>query len=579
MVYTTNPSPAVNEEGTSIIQVTVKDTYTNGNYTITPSETLGKFIVHGLAFTLFVNPNYTGVTYGDSYALTEQWGFTTGSDELTSDQFDALKDKIALKLTDKNGTDIEIADAKNAGTYKVLIDKTATEAAISSDLYPAGYTRMTIDETPATFKIAKKVVNIKAAKVTVTAGATVADLNSLGMNKVTFTTGTGTEEDPEVNGLVGTDKIGYALEFFAGAQTSGPNPSSIVLDGDGNLYNTPVGTYIGGYQLRALTNDEITIAQAAGITYANDNYSFNPALAGAKGNLEVTTANVLAISSTDPDVLTKIQIAAEKCTTAIDPQAHPVVYPTYNVSLDGRDLLVDAWNIVVLPFDVTPYEFIDAIGRYAIFNTLKDANEANNTVAFELQLKQLKANEPFLVKPEGKTADGVNGSGKQFMTLNQTFDSRTVKYPTNGVPVKADVAGVEFYGTYKAFNLPVADGDAVYDATDKVYYVSDDGEAGKKIMYLGGGKFNTATNEAKNKSYQTLPVAFTRGYLFFPGKLNAPLITVEEADGSTTAISEITSEGVAVAAEGWYTINGIKLQSAPTQKGIYINNGKKVVVK
>ena len=32
-------------------------------------------------------------------------------------------------------------------------------------------------------------------------------------------------------------------------------------------------------------------------------------------------------------------------------------------------------------------------------------------------------------------------------------------------------------------------------------------------------------------------------------------------------------------AEGWYTINGMKLNAAPTEKGIYINNGKKVVVK
>ena len=30
---------------------------------------------------------------------------------------------------------------------------------------------------------------------------------------------------------------------------------------------------------------------------------------------------------------------------------------------------------------------------------------------------------------------------------------------------------------------------------------------------------------------------------------------------------------------GWYTINGTKLQAAPTQKGIYIFNGKKLVVK
>jgi hypothetical protein len=56
-------------------------------------------------------------------------------------------------------------------------------------------------------------------------------------------------------------------------------------------------------------------------------------------------------------------------------------------------------------------------------------------------------------------------------------------------------------------------------------------------------------------------------------------ILVEEADGTVTAISNINAEGVAVPAEGWYTINGVKLQGAPTQKGIYINNGKKIVVK
>ena len=31
--------------------------------------------------------------------------------------------------------------------------------------------------------------------------------------------------------------------------------------------------------------------------------------------------------------------------------------------------------------------------------------------------------------------------------------------------------------------------------------------------------------------------------------------------------------------EGWYTVDGMKLDAAPTQKGVYINNGKKVVVK
>jgi hypothetical protein len=58
----------------------------------------------------------------------------------------------------------------------------------------------------------------------------------------------------------------------------------------------------------------------------------------------------------------------------------------------------------------------------------------------------------------------------------------------------------------------------------------------------------------------------------------APRIFIEEADGTTTAINAVMNEKGANA-EGWYTIGGMKLQGAPTQKGIYINNGKKVVVK
>ena len=56
-------------------------------------------------------------------------------------------------------------------------------------------------------------------------------------------------------------------------------------------------------------------------------------------------------------------------------------------------------------------------------------------------------------------------------------------------------------------------------------------------------------------------------------------IFVEEPDGTTTVIKGITADGVAIPVEGWYTLNGVKLQGAPTEKGVYINNGKKVVLK
>ena len=47
--------------------------------------------------------------------------------------------------------------------------------------------------------------------------------------------------------------------------------------------------------------------------------------------------------------------------------------------------------------------------------------------------------------------------------------------------------------------------------------------------------------------------------------------------GDTTGIDAI--ENVTIDNEGWYDLQGRKLQSAPNRKGIYIHNGKKVVVR
>ena len=48
-------------------------------------------------------------------------------------------------------------------------------------------------------------------------------------------------------------------------------------------------------------------------------------------------------------------------------------------------------------------------------------------------------------------------------------------------------------------------------------------------------------------------------------------------EDETTAINSVNE--VKVADDAWYTISGVKLNAKPTQKGIYINNGKKFVIR
>ena len=77
-----------------------------------------------------------------------------------------------------------------------------------------------------------------------------------------------------------------------------------------------------------------------------------------------------------------------------------------------------------------------------------------------------------------------------------------------------------------------------------------------------------------------------RGFSDVPNTLSEPLpekITVRfiDANGEVTGIGSLNTQTGEVSFDSkiWYTLDGVRLNAQPTQKGIYVNNGKKVVVK
>ena len=60
--------------------------------------------------------------------------------------------------------------------------------------------------------------------------------------------------------------------------------------------------------------------------------------------------------------------------------------------------------------------------------------------------------------------------------------------------------------------------------------------------------------------------------------LGAPALSIVIQDGETTGISDVRGNTDDVTGE-WYDLSGRRLQSKPTQKGVYIMNGKKIRVK
>ena len=54
-------------------------------------------------------------------------------------------------------------------------------------------------------------------------------------------------------------------------------------------------------------------------------------------------------------------------------------------------------------------------------------------------------------------------------------------------------------------------------------------------------------------------------------------IIADFGSGSTTRIQN--AENAESELDSWYTLNGVKLDGKPTQKGVFIHNGTKVVIK
>lgn len=252
-------------------------------------------------------------------------------------------------------------------------------------------------------------------------------------------------------------------------------------------------------------------------------------------------------------------------TTAVDDadynliKAHAGETQDVSLKIDNRTRTIPAstthtwaaekWNTMVLPFEVTVAELSAQLG-YCIVNRVdKDATTEGN-VQFKLEMQKIPANEPFCVKTSGVIADGT--------TLN--FDDKLIVDGGENPSVDAGM-GYKFVGAYK--NKTIDKNNPTYN------FLRGDND---KWAHIGSTSSNTWTVVPFDAYVELTEAAAARGVTF----------TFEEIDGTATVIKAVDAEEAesaqGTAAEGWYTINGIKLNAKPTQKGIYIYNGKKVAI-
>ena len=231
-----------------------------------------------------------------------------------------------------------------------------------------------------------------------------------------------------------------------------------------------------------------------------------------------------------------------------------------NVTLSGRTLYKDgAWNTLCLPFNVnnftgTPLEgaTVMELGNSGGCKTGFDSATGTLTLDF-VDANMIEAGHAYIVK--WTSGDNIS---------NPVFNGVTVvnENPDDQKVVSQD-GYVQFIGTYSPVDIYTAEKTNLYLGADNT-------------LYYPWGNAMASFNINSFRAYFQLLNGLTAGD---PGN-GVRAINLNFGEGSEeTIISPAEIAEIAERADAWYTIDGVKLNGKPNVKGLYINNGRKVVIK
>ena len=212
--------------------------------------------------------------------------------------------------------------------------------------------------------------------------------------------------------------------------------------------------------------------------------------------------------------------------------------------LQGRTLYADgSWNTLCLPFSLSAeevYTHLNPTELKTLGSTSFNSETGTLTLNFE-DATNIEAGKPYIIK-------WTSGGDR----TNPSFSNVIIDNVTNAV--------VTDYVTFIGFFSPVS-----LDANDKtVLYLG----AGNKLYYPSAAMTVNACRAvfALNGLTAGEPSADARAFVLNFG---------DESTGITTTndMNDTTSDGA------WYDMQGRRLSGKPSQHGIYIKNGKKVVIK
>ena len=210
------------------------------------------------------------------------------------------------------------------------------------------------------------------------------------------------------------------------------------------------------------------------------------------------------------------------------------------------------WNTLCLPFDVDLTDTESPLYGATVKKLNASASGLSGstlTLAFEAETTTLHAGVPYIIK---WTETGEN-------IVNPTVTGVTIS-STEPTPVTSTDGKVTFVGQYSPFSI--VESGATGD---------NQGNKNEIIMLSSGNKLGYSKNPRTLHTF--------RCHFYVPtndSQQQARSFVLDFGEGETTTGIISMSDGRSQMSDGWYDLQGRKLDKQPAKKGLYIMNGKKV---
>lgn len=224
------------------------------------------------------------------------------------------------------------------------------------------------------------------------------------------------------------------------------------------------------------------------------------------------------------------------------------------VTLQGRTLYKDnSWNTLCLPFSMTSDQVTAQLAPAALKELdVEGTYDTNQRTGYDAETRilylyfkdatSIEAGKPYIVKWDS----GSDISDPVFRGVTINADD-----PTD---VTSKDGQLSFHGIYAPEIL-------TKNAQSQLYFGSDN-----KLYYPAADNLQVNAFRAYFQLGQTVQAVKMRD------------IILDYGDEVVTGITSVEGKSQAVD-EGWYTLQGVRLGSKPTLRGVYLRKGHKVVVK